>query len=106
MLRSRSELAFSFTLDAQWRLKELQSGPRAQEIAQARARLDAAKSNVVTQELELERQEKLVQANYTTERDVDIIENRLQAAQANQREAEQALDLAAGMTLQVELPAL
>ena len=79
--------------NAQWRLKELQRGPRAQEIAQARARLDAAKSNVVTQELELDRQQKLVKTNYTTERDVDIIKNRLQAAHANQREAEQVLDL-------------
>jgi HlyD family secretion protein len=76
-----------------WLLKELEAGPRSQEIAEARARLEATESELATQRLELERQRELVKKNFTTERVVEQVANLVELALSRRKEAQEQLDL-------------
>lgn len=74
------------------RLREAESGPRAQEIERGRARLEAARSAVKTAKYELDREKALVAKNYASKNLVDILQGRYEEAIARQEEAAAALD--------------
>ncbi|HEX7036899.1 MAG TPA: HlyD family efflux transporter periplasmic adaptor subunit [Pseudomonadales bacterium] len=73
-------------------LAEAVAGPRAQQIAQAEARLAAARSAVLTTGHELRRERALRQQGFVSENRLDVLEGLHQEALARQREAEAALD--------------
>lgn len=73
-------------------LAEAVAGPRAQQIAQAEARLAAARSAVLTAALELRRERALQQQGFVSENRLDLLEGRHQEALAREREAAAALD--------------
>ena len=73
-------------------LAEAEEGPRAQQIAQGRARLQAARSARQTARFELDRQISLVERNYSSQNLVDILKGRLEESVAREAEAEAALD--------------
>ena len=73
-------------------LAEAEKGPRAQQIAQGRARLQAARSARQTARFELDRQISLVERNYSSQNLVDILKGRLEESVAREAEAEAALD--------------
>jgi HlyD family secretion protein len=74
-------------------LREAQNGPRVQEIEQARSTLTAAQTALRVARLELERQQSLVEKNYTSASTVDILEGRVDEAQAQQEAAAAALEM-------------
>lgn len=74
------------------RLAEAEEGPRAQAIAQGRARLAAATSAAITADHELEREISLVAKNYSSQNTVDILQGRYDEAVARRSEAEAVLD--------------
>lgn len=73
------------------RLKEAESGPRSQEIDQARAQLLASKSALATAKHELARHESLVADNYASESLVNILQGEVDGAGARVEEAEARL---------------
>ena len=73
-------------------LAEAEEGPRAQRIAQGRARLQAARSARQTARFELDRQVSLVERNYSSQNLVDILQGRFEESVAREAEAEAALD--------------
>jgi HlyD family secretion protein len=78
-------------------LAEAEQGPRAQEIEQGRARLQAAVSAQSTALHELQRQQSLVERNFTTQSTVDILQGRYDESVARAEEARAALgELLAG----------
>jgi HlyD family secretion protein len=74
------------------RLAEAEQGPRAQAIAQGRARVAAAESAVVTAGHELQRAVSLVARNYSSQNRVDILQGHHDEAIARREEARAALD--------------
>lgn len=74
------------------RLEEAETGPRAQEIAAARARLSAAGSSHATLRLELRREEALLASDFTAQNTVDVLRGRFEEARARRDEAEAALE--------------
>ncbi len=78
-------------------LAEAEQGPRAQAIDQARARLQAARSAQATAQHELQRQKSLVERNFATQSNVDILQGRFDESVARTEEAEAVLaELLAG----------
>ncbi len=73
-------------------LAEAERGPRTQQIAQGRARLEAARSARRTARFELNRQISLVERNYSSQNLVDVLRGRLEESQAREAEAKAALD--------------
>lgn len=73
-------------------LAEAEQGPRAQAIEQGRARLQAARSARSTALHELQRQQSLVERNFTTQSTVDILQGRFDESEAHVEEAKAALD--------------
>ena len=73
-------------------LAEAEQGPRAQQIAQGRARLQAARSARQTARFELDRQISLVERNYSSRNLVDVLNGRFEERVAREAEAEAALD--------------
>ena len=73
-------------------LAEAEEGPRAQQIAQGRARLQAARSARQTARFELDRQISLVERNYSSQNLVDVLNGRFEESVAREAEAEAALD--------------
>lgn len=67
-------------------LGESETGPRAQAIARARARLAGADSAVTTAKRELAREESLSQQSYASESRVNILQGEVDNAIAQQRE--------------------
>ena len=87
LARARAEEAV-----ARSSLAEAESGPRAQEIVQGRARLEAARSARLTAKYELDRQVSLMERKYASASQVDTLRGRYEEAQAREAEAEAALD--------------
>ena len=73
-------------------LAEAERGPRAQEIAQGRARLEAVQSEAESTRHEYERVVSLAQRNFTSQNEVDILQGRYDAAVSRVDEARAALD--------------
>lgn len=73
-------------------LREAEAGPRAQEIERARSRLAAASSALETARHELERQQSLVSANYTSRSQIDILSSQVDEAIARREEIAAQLD--------------
>jgi HlyD family secretion protein len=73
-------------------LEEAETGPRAQEIEVARARLAAAESAYSTLSLELHREEALLAEDFAPQNTVDVLRGRFEEAAARRDEAEAALD--------------
>lgn len=72
-------------------LREAEAGPRAQEIERARSRLAAATSALQTARHELDRQQSLVSANYTSRSQIDILTSQVDEAVARREEIEAQL---------------
>ncbi|MEZ5598719.1 MAG: HlyD family efflux transporter periplasmic adaptor subunit [Pseudomonadales bacterium] len=87
LLRARAEEA-----TARAALEEAEKGPRSQAIAQGRARLEAARSARATARFELDRQASLVERNFSSKSQLDILRGRYEEAQAREQEAQAALD--------------
>lgn len=73
-------------------LAEAVEGPRAQEIQQGRARLEATESARQTAKFELDRQISLVERKYSSQSLVDILRGRYEEAIAHEAEAAAALE--------------
>jgi HlyD family secretion protein len=86
LARAESEVVL-----ARARLEEAERGPRAQEIDQARARLAAMQSALVTAEHELVRQRSLIARNYASESQVNVLQGQVDVAGARVEEAEARL---------------
>ena len=74
------------------RLAELTRGPRAEQIAEARARLAAAESSVTTARLEFERVERLVERDIESVERRDSLRGRYDEALARREEAQAVLE--------------
>lgn len=92
--RAEAALAQSQAMEATARaaLAEAEQGPRAQAIAQARARLEAAGSARQTARHELDRQASLVERNFASRNQVDILRGHFEEAVAREEEARAGLD--------------
>ena len=73
-------------------LSQAEAGPRAQQISQARARLQAATSAARTARVELDRDLAVAERNLISENTLDISQGRYDEALAREREARAALD--------------
>jgi len=60
---------------ASWQLKELEAGPLPQTIAEARARLDAARASLKNSKEIYRRQQNLFKTNFTSREDLDNARN-------------------------------
>ncbi len=78
---------------AEQQLRELQSGPRVQEIAQARAQLSATSSALDTADKELNRAQQLVQSQLQSQSVLDQLHASRDAALAARNQAQSALQL-------------
>lgn len=85
--QARAEVAV-----ASARLEEAETGPRAQEIAAARARVAAAESVYETLQTELRRQEALLSRELASQSVVDRLQGQFQEAEAKRDEARATLD--------------
>ncbi|MCB1647132.1 MAG: biotin/lipoyl-binding protein [Pseudomonadales bacterium] len=74
------------------RLKQAEAGPRAQDIARARAQLAATTSAEQTARIEWERERSLMSDNYSSRNNVDILHGRFEEAVARKAGAEAALN--------------
>jgi RND family efflux transporter MFP subunit len=79
---------------AQTQLADVRAGARTQEIAQAQARVEQSKSAVRLAKLSLDRAQSLVKGGAVAQAQLDAAQVEYETALANQRVAEQALDLA------------
>lgn len=77
---------------AVWQEKELQKGPRQEEIAEARARLSAADANVITTKLTYGRQKTLRSGDFTSQELLDNANNNYLTAKAQQQERTETLN--------------
>jgi HlyD family secretion protein len=84
--RAKSEEALALA-----RLKEAVSGPRAQEIDQARAQLTASRAALATAQHELDRQKSLVSRNYASQSQVNILQGEVDGARARVEEVQARL---------------
>ena len=73
-------------------LSEAEAGPRAQQISQARARLQAARSNTRTARFELDRDLELAERNLVSQNSLDLSQGKYDEARAKEAEAKAALD--------------
>lgn len=87
LTRARAEEAAALAA-----LAEAEAGPRAQDIAQGRARLEASRSARQTVGHELDRLQSLVERNYASRSELDVMQGRYDEAVAREAEAQAALD--------------
>lgn len=80
---------------AQAQLANLKTGRRPEEIAQLQAALSAAANDLSTAQIELKRQEALVQQGFSSPTVLDTRRNAVAQAQARRNEAAEALKLGA-----------
>lgn len=73
-------------------LSQAETGPRAQQISQARARLQAATSAAKTARVEYDRDLALIDRNLVSQNNLDLSKGRYDEAAAREREARAALD--------------
>ena len=69
-----------------WQLKELEAGPRQETIAEAQARVEAAKATLSNSRQIYERRKVLFKNNYTTQEQLDIAENNYLNAKSRLKE--------------------
>ncbi len=86
--QAQAELA-----QAQANLQRLKAGSRSQEVAQARARYESAQSNLRQAEIVYQQNQQLYQQGAISERDWTNSRTQRDVAQAQVREAQQALNL-------------
>ncbi len=91
-LRAQREGAAQRVLTAEARLAELERGPRAEQIAQARARLAGAKDAFATAEREAKRARELLAAGVASDEAADRTERARSLARAERDAARAALD--------------
>lgn len=84
-------------------LLELQNGPRAEEIAQARARLEVADAELAYRDWALQNAEDLLRSGTSSEDEVREARRQALRAQGEHSEAKQALDLLLAGTREEEL---
>ncbi len=87
LTRARADAAAALST-----LSEAEAGPRAQAISQARARLQAATSNVRTSRSEFDRDLKLIERNLVSQNSLDLSQGKYDEAVARKNEASAALD--------------
>jgi len=87
LLRARADEAAALSA-----LSEAEAGPRAQQISQARARLQAANSAAATARLELDRDLQLIERNLVSRNALDLSKGKFDEAAARLNEAQAALD--------------
>jgi HlyD family secretion protein len=87
LIRSRADEAA-----ARSALEQAEAGPRAQQISQARARLQAAVSSEKTASIELDRDIAVAERNLISRNQLDQSQGRHDEAVARRREAKAALD--------------
>lgn len=92
-MQPRLEQAQAQLERSEQQLRELQHGPRVQEIAQARAQLDAAISNLNTAELEFERAQQLLRSKLQSQAVLDQARALRDAALATRKQAQLRLQL-------------
>lgn len=91
-LEQELERAQAAAAEALARLEEAETGPRAQDIAAARARVAATESAYATLGIELRREEALLAKGHTAQNTVDVLRGRFDEAAAHRDEAEATLD--------------
>lgn len=105
-LDDRKQLARIEELEAKllqtgWQLKELETGPRPESIAEARSRLAAAQATFEAATLTFERQKILRKDDLTSEEKLDRARNEFLNAQARVEELQQSLnELLAGTRIE------
>ena len=92
-MQARLDQASARVTSAQQRLGELVKGPRAQQIIEARAALEAAHSSFTTESNEFQRVQDMLQRNLVSRSTLDQARARRDSALSNQRQAQARLDL-------------
>jgi HlyD family secretion protein len=92
-MQPRLDQASARVAQAQQRLSELAQGPRAQQILEARAALEAARSTASTEANEFVRVHDMVQRQLTSRSALDQARARRDTALSSQRQAQARLDL-------------
>jgi len=92
-MQSRLDQATARVSAAQQRLSELVKGPRAQQIIEARAASEAARSSFTTESNEFQRVQDMVQRNLLSHSALDQARARRDTASSSQRQAQARLDL-------------
>jgi HlyD family secretion protein len=92
-MQARLDSATAGVAAAQQRLNQLVKGPRAQQIIEARAALEAALSSLLTESNELQRVQDMVQRMLVSRSALDQARARRDSALGNQRQAQARLDL-------------
>jgi HlyD family secretion protein len=92
-MQPRLDQATARVAQAQQRLRELVQGPRAQQILEARAALEAARSMASTEASEFARVQDMVQRNLTSRSALDQARARRDTALSSQRQTQARLDL-------------
>lgn len=92
-MQPRIDQATARVGETQQRLNELVKGPRGQEILEARAALQAARSAAATEEREYERMRDIVRKNLTSRSALDQSRSRRDTAVSNQQQSQARLDL-------------
>lgn len=92
-MQPRLEQAQAELSKSEQQLRELQRGPRSQEIGEARAQLDAAVSSLNTAELEFQRAQQLLQSKLQSQAVLDQARAVRDAAVASRKQAQLRLQL-------------
>ena len=92
-MQPRLDQADARVAGAQQRLRELVKGPRAQQIIEARAALEAARSSLATESNEFQRIGDMVERSLLSRSALDQARARRDAALSGQRQAQARLDL-------------
>lgn len=92
-MQPRLDQAAAGVAQAQQRLSELVKGPRAQQIIEARAALESARSSLVTEANEFQRVQDMVERSLVSRSALDQARARRDAALSGQRQAQARLDL-------------
>jgi HlyD family secretion protein len=92
-MQPRLDQAAARVAQARERLSQLAKGPRAQQILEARAALEAARSALTTESNEFARVQDMVERSLTSRSALDQARARRDTALSNQRQARARLDL-------------
>jgi HlyD family secretion protein len=92
-MQPRLDQASAHVAAAQQRLRELVKGPRAQQIIEARAALEAARSSLATESNEFQRIDDMVERGLLSRSALDQARARRDTALSSQRQVQARLDL-------------
>jgi HlyD family secretion protein len=92
-MRARLDQASARVAAAEQRLGELVKGPRAQQIVEARAAVEAARSSFSTESNEFQRVQDMLQRNLVSHSALDQARARRDSALSSQRQAQARLDM-------------